>query len=158
MAKGMEYAESVIQPLMDRAYATWGDAKSFGEFARSLWGLERKAVLVGKLNQQVTNGGFIQWIDNGYAVLVGELFGILAEVNTPATLEALRIAREVVGDIESLGGRNGDDLSIPNSCYGDSWDDEIDFDDQDTAFYQVNEQMLIDCAEAWTSIDVRKPD
>ena len=94
MAKDMAYAEAVIQPLMDRAYAQWGEAKSFGEFARSLWGLERKAVLVGKLNQQVCNGGFIQWIDNGYAVLIGELMAVLAEVNTPATLEALRIVRD----------------------------------------------------------------
>ena len=56
---------------MDEAYALWQKPKngswSTEEFFDHLSYIQRVAVSLGNLNYQVENGGFAQWISNGYA-------------------------------------------------------------------------------------------
>jgi len=55
------------QQIMDQAYKKWTDKSwDLSDFINVLDRVEREAVVLGKLNQQVENGGFMQWIDNGY--------------------------------------------------------------------------------------------
>ena len=64
----------VWQALMDDAYDRWqrinaenpNNPWTFEDMLDNCSELERHAVALGKLNQQVENGGFIQWVDNGY--------------------------------------------------------------------------------------------
>lgn len=57
----------IVQSLMDSAYATWeGKGWSREEFLYEISSIERKAVVLGNLNYQVHNGGFVQWVDNNY--------------------------------------------------------------------------------------------
>lgn len=71
------------QNLMDQAYAKW-DARTtnYNEFVDSLPKNERCAVLLGNMNYQVCNGGWIQWCDNGYCTELLALRKILLEMNT----------------------------------------------------------------------------
>lgn len=77
------------QALVDRAYDRWeshnrdvrssanrGDISaeqakkqmwSFGDMLSHCDHDETPAVLLGKLNQQIDNGGIMQWVENGYA-------------------------------------------------------------------------------------------
>lgn len=60
------------QRLMDEAYARWQDNGDlhdldYHEFIQQLPMLHQEAVIVGNLNYQVENGGFVQWVGNGYA-------------------------------------------------------------------------------------------
>lgn len=59
--------KSLHKKLMDKAYNKFQDGWSLREFYINIDGLERRAVALGNLNYQVGNGGFTQWMDNGYA-------------------------------------------------------------------------------------------
>jgi len=56
------------QILMDEVYDLWRaePTKKRLNIAESLSPLHKIAVQLGNLNYQVENGGFMQWIDNGY--------------------------------------------------------------------------------------------
>jgi len=56
-----------MQSVIDEAYKKWDDDLEFGQFVATLDAKQRLAVLVGKLNYQVGNGGFLQWHENGYS-------------------------------------------------------------------------------------------
>lgn len=63
-----ERAITPLQNIMDAAYAKWDNGQDMEEWFQALDENEQIAVAIGKFNQQVTNGGFYQWWDNGYAV------------------------------------------------------------------------------------------
>ena len=52
---------------MDKSYNKFKNDWSKSQFYFNLKPLEKRAVALGNLNYQVGNGGFTQWIDNGYA-------------------------------------------------------------------------------------------
>jgi hypothetical protein len=61
-----------FQGILNKAYNRWQpggehEGKDMGAFVSALEEPERMATVLGKFNQQVTNGGVRQWIDNGYA-------------------------------------------------------------------------------------------
>ena len=58
--------DSTHQWLMNRAYDTWEPEEDYTEFLERLDSLHRDAVVLGNLNYQVENGGWIQWYLNGY--------------------------------------------------------------------------------------------
>lgn len=71
------------QTLMDQAYAKWDDnTTTYNDFIASLPKNERYAVLLGNMNYQVCNGGWIQWCDNGYCTELMAVRTILIEMNT----------------------------------------------------------------------------
>jgi hypothetical protein len=59
------------QAIMNLAYESWEDGLSMKDWFEALSEIEKQAVSVGKMNYQVENGGFAQWIDNGYAEVMG---------------------------------------------------------------------------------------
>lgn len=60
--------ESALQEAMNSAYAIWKENEGWNleDFYFNLPPLERRAVALGNLNYQVENGGFTQWVFNGY--------------------------------------------------------------------------------------------
>jgi len=58
--------DSAHQWLMNRAYDTWEPEEDYTEFLERLDTLHRDAVVLGNLNYQVENGGWMQWYLNGY--------------------------------------------------------------------------------------------
>lgn len=64
-------SEDYIQKIMNIAYAEWQKPENkrwdFASFVANLTRLEAAAVTIGKLHQQVCNGGFTQWLENGYS-------------------------------------------------------------------------------------------
>lgn len=63
---GMDFTQDIMNDayLKYQANPGWG----FDEFVENLPRREAAAVTIGKLNQQIFNGGFLQWLDNGYSV------------------------------------------------------------------------------------------
>lgn len=86
------------QSHMDAAYSRWRAASdtSYADMLGACSPVERAAVLLGNLNYQVNNGGFMQWVDNGYALYIEEVMGLLKRIGTPnaalilAQLEGLK--------------------------------------------------------------------
>ncbi len=133
-----------MQALMDTAYARWQSAIGPGargmskdEFWATLSAQERRAVFTGNLNQQVTNGGFAQWVDNRYGVdeVFAYMIGLCIELKTPAALvvqnllHAVNVARRDYEQSES----------------DEAWRDFFSVTDGlSTAFYTVNEAFLAD--------------
>ncbi len=60
-----------VRQQLDRGEITQHQARqmmwSFSDLLASCTKAEREALVLGKLNQQIENGGVRQWIDNGYA-------------------------------------------------------------------------------------------
>lgn len=95
---------------------------------------ERHAVILGKLNQQVQNGGWLQWIDNGYGPdTVDDLVEILDKLGPVGAK-----VRQMIVDIDE------DLIKIENGALdaleGDEWEDlSNNLDSVCTAFYDVND-------------------
>jgi hypothetical protein len=110
---------------------------SHTEFYEQLSPLERIAVFVGNLNYQVGNGGFSQWVFNGYAEEGGQsLLRLLCRVGTPAALEA----HDMVEEVLKLTGRHVDDDAEDDDDDGD----EIERLGLDSQFYEISDQLLED--------------
>lgn len=74
-------SEGYHQGIMYEAYEKFTEDISMEEWFESLSKIEKYAVASGKFNQQTCNGGYIQWIDNGYAkIMIGELCEFLNEL------------------------------------------------------------------------------
>ena len=80
--QGLLKEKDIHQALMDFAYEKWQKNRdwSYEKFIDSLSYIEKVAVLTGNLNYQVENGGFMQWITNGYVSKYSELFDILDKI------------------------------------------------------------------------------
>ena len=103
----------IWQGLMDRAYDKWKQNRdwSYNQFLLNLDSIEKKAVILGNFNSQVLNGGFVQWVDNGYASGGGrELLVILDEMGDQRVSQLVKPVLEHV------------DLSLENRGWGgDYW-------------------------------------
>jgi hypothetical protein len=135
----MEQTKDVWQQIMNEAYDTWGDKQSMGEWFNNLTLLQREAVAVGKLNQQVCNGGWYQWIFNGYAKVMGETaFDALRKFEqTPEVRKVVELTQNVLHEADNKNYGEGE-----YDYDGDYQEPEFDFDVEDGAFYSVNDKML----------------
>lgn len=119
---------------MDRAYDRWQKAHwSQENFWAQLSPREKVAVYVGNLNNQVCNGGFSQWVFNGYSDCSEELLQIL-----PLLGDTSREVARLIGDV--LDEENQHLWSDDDD--GDDWDYSKDYD---RLFYSINEKMLEEC-------------
>lgn len=88
-----------MQDLMNAAYKRWKVDPTLRQdgFWATLSAQERRAVFTGNLNQQVENGGFAQWMDNGYGVdeVFAFLIGLCAELKTPAAIAVKGLLHQV---------------------------------------------------------------
>lgn len=115
-----------IQAIMTRAYEKYGDNMSYMDFLASLTELERKAVVIGNLNYQVENGGFMQWDDNGYSKGKVFLFDTLQAIGTETSKKVLELTERALTKLAQNRNVNA----------------------QDDKFYEMQEQFLTD-AEAY---------
>lgn len=131
-------------------YKRWGAQNlTFKEFLHSLSIDEEVAVLIGVLDSQVCNGGFRQWVDNGYAIYVTEVVNALYTVGTPT-------AKKVVNMLLKIQPFLDMDLEYEGP-FGEYWiydgDDEEDnigaeiADNLDDDYYKINDQLIKDTEE-----------
>lgn len=73
------------QKLMDEAYDRWqnGEFTSHEDMCNKVDQIHRDAIYLGNLHYQVCNGGFQQWVDNGYGLNARETIEALEKVGTP---------------------------------------------------------------------------
>jgi hypothetical protein len=119
----MEKVENDLQLVMDSAYGLWRDNEqwSYEDFMFNIPALERRAVALGNLNYQVNNGGFMQWIDNGYAKDTQHVLRVIArEIEDEAGYDQLKKALEMA-------------LAAPTTIT-DYYDDKVPTD----AFYALD--------------------
>lgn len=136
----IETATDTLQPIMDAAFSKYDENGSYNDFVGSLRGIERAVVLIGTLNYQVCNGGFVQWVDNGYALRAADVITALDALQTFAARRVRELVQTVIPEI-SLNRRGG--YTLP---------DDVHFDAQDTEFYQLNETLLTDLV-AWVQAE-----
>jgi hypothetical protein len=129
------------QRLMDEAYSLWESNPKWSkiQLALNVSPMHRAAVVLGNLNYQVENGGFSQWLYNGYGegCLKELLLHHLTDVGTEGAKRVAGMVREVLElDPERVSGEDTDDL-----------DDE---------YYTMNDQFMVDCEEYLKKLEARK--
>lgn len=174
----MNYEEfDVHQKLMDKAY---DDERNRADNTNTNWsynrmlsecnGLERLAVTLGNLNYQVENGGFNQWVDNGYCTGISDAKEALNKLGTETAkqvhlmLEKVEkyLRDEVVsGEAESrgCGGDYYDDDKCgydSYTCYGCGGSGEVDNPDYDPDDEDCTEDEMIECCECFGSGEVEE--
>ena len=89
------------QTLMNEAFSKWqSDMKSYKglqEFIKSLPEIERDAVVLGALNYQVEDGGWLEWYENGYGVGIDYVYDAIRRCRTD-----LPHHRDLLNKFESL--------------------------------------------------------
>ena len=97
---------------------------------------EREAFALGKLYQQVRNGGFAQWHCNGYSseTMVSAITSALVAIDTEPSRAVLAIVKAFLSQINKAkrAGRDPDDL---------------EFDELDTKFYEIDDRLAADVEE-----------
>lgn len=141
------------QKLMDQAYARWQADQSVSQakFWQTLNEEERFAVWTGNLNYQVCNGGFSQWWGNDYAQpeVVSYLIEQCAALGTPAASAVADLVRRFK---LITGGLQESEIS------GDAWERIGNrMGDLDSAFYEVNDQFMLDAEAHLVKMLAAKP-
>lgn len=134
----------VFQGLMNDAYERWQEPDnkwSREEFMGQCSDLERKAVLLGNLNYQVCNGGFCQWVDNGYGLEWQEVVEVLKEIGTENALKTINLIERFAEYIN---------LAEDNHGFGDYWAEETDefgfsYDDDFEEYESEGPYIARDC-------------
>jgi hypothetical protein len=73
----------------------WKVHFSKGSIYEALPPLERKAIVLWDLHRQVYNGGFGQWVRNGYARSSREIVDATEEIGTNAAMEVQAIVKQM---------------------------------------------------------------
>jgi hypothetical protein len=84
--------------LVNRAYRRLkGDLRDVtrDEFYHCIHPLQRTAVQLRELNYQVHNGGFPQWVQNGYGAWIHEIINDLGQIGTDAARKVRTILERV---------------------------------------------------------------
>jgi len=147
--------DGLHQALLNIAYHEWQKHRSWHmedmiTYAREYGEIVELAVLVGKYNQQVTNGGHSQYFYNGYGGCDNGENICYTESNydTPLTRRMEELLLKYKLNELSNGGQI---ISIVKDFINrtHAWDDQDitedecpDYDDLDTAYYIVNETWM----------------
>lgn len=121
----------VWQKLMDAAYDKWPESGGHREMLNRATDAERCAVLLGNLNYQVENGGFCQWIDNGYGLRGLDVADVLERVRIAPTTpdDAKPVIEELRVAIKKL--MSYVDLNIKDRGFNDYWLRDLRYLDDD---------------------------
>lgn len=120
----MEYPK--MQAVMDEAYKKFEPDMGLKDFYSTLTDKETSAVLLGNLNYQVENGGFIQWYDNGYRVGSETLLNVLEKLGTAEAKKVAGLVRQCLREMRTVG----------------SEEDFPDLSSLDDDFYSVADKLL----------------
>jgi transcription antitermination factor NusG len=93
--------QSTWQDHMNEAYDLWKDSENkdiatYEDMVTKTSRLHQIAVLLGTLNYQVCNGGFSQWVENGYAIQINHVIDALTEVGTPLALQVIEMISPLI--------------------------------------------------------------
>ena len=87
------------QTLAEQANDKWYNGnlkgKRYSEFIKALPKAEKDAVVLEDLLAQVANGGFWQWIINGYCVSIADVIEVLKLIRKPASIKLLLLLVQV---------------------------------------------------------------
>jgi hypothetical protein len=142
-----EEKSPTFQNLMDRAYDRWQSAEQMSKqaFWDQLDAAERVAVFCGNMNYQVENGGFAQWLDNGYGT--DETIRFIIRLNKRLDTDAAKQVNELL--FQLLATLRNFRIEDPSDTWRDL--DECDADEfmdclnpLDTKFYDVNDAWCTD--------------
>jgi hypothetical protein len=133
---------------MNEAYAQWQQQEvpaSYDQFVESLDEPHQAAVLLGNLNYQVENGGFVQWYRNGYSSQIERLSGYLDQLPTGKRVRQLLAQLECLVEDAKAEEDNAGGLEI----------DEVDWQsirqqlrELDAQYHQIRSSYLKEC-EDW---------
>lgn len=129
------------QTLMDEAYKGWESDTTYMDFLASLPAGHRYAVLLGNMNYQVENGGWSQWIGNGYAEAGDQLLDVLSMMRRtcPLATEVASMVRKAVDVAErAQGGDPWNEYGHYNDRYVEDIYNELD----DRAYYAINGDFM----------------
>lgn len=135
------------QGLMDSAYAKWPEGGSQPDMMMTLTPAERTAVLLGNLNYQVQNGGFRQWVDNGYATRRAATRRAVLDVvhdpnTTPAEAEIGRKLSNILGRVRRYLKDGTEDRGFMGDYYKSRGAERVFAERSDTWdswYYEVDE-------------------
>lgn len=145
------------EKLNDSAYARWqgeeNKAKSYEDVLDECLPEERFAMLLGNLNSQVLNGGFCQWVDNGYAAQADTVLRVLARIDTDST----KAVSEMIKRIKLHFKTDVENKGCMNSYWIHEWEGEempeghAVAEDCDEEYYSLNDQFEEDI-EKWLTV------
>ena len=132
--------DDIHQRTMDQAYANYqqkagrqevgrafdgrGKQRSHRNFLDALSEPEQLAVVFGNLNYQVENGGFTQWVDNGYYVdTVDRLKEYCAKYK--AQYPVMGRVENLIEELEDFAHQFGEDMDL-EELFSHRWEQDID--------------------------------
>jgi len=124
----------------------WSDFRQWKKIISEVSLSSRVTYHTGILNQQVLNGGFIQYYDNGYGIFAYETLGSLQLLKADLTKELLQKSLAIINP----GNYRGDhfDQYISSNEYHADWQTMAEkLDKLDSEYYQLEhkenlEQLL----------------
>lgn len=130
----------VLTEVINRAY---DDHRKPDDTLEQFWArlgyAERIAVHCVSLYNQVCNGGFAQWHNNGYSTGAKDLSMALSELRQGDVANLVRQALARIAAYEEYLKENRWDVT----------DDGVDFEDLDGRFYAGLDDQLLDAVEAY---------
>lgn len=143
----------ILAGVMESAYEKWqseiGETWSYYDFLMNLSPVERRCVIMGNLNYQVTNGGFAQWVGNGYFSpktqdLISDAFLYFkSPVVDRVSLIVIAIENILEDEYEYV---RGDYSDINRNIYDDEeesfYGDDFEHQRLDEDYYKINEDFL----------------
>lgn len=141
--------DSVHQAIMDAAYKKWGpDTRKYKDFLNKLDVKERRAVVIGNLNYQVENGGFMQWDFNSYSEGYEYLKEALTTIGTVNAIKVLSLTNQAL----SILKEHKDELRLWEEESAEEEDLEPRLDKKslnklDDAYYEINDAFMKECEE-----------
>lgn len=143
------------QELMDVAYEKFDENMSHEDWQKTLTPIEKKAVVLGNLNYQVQNGGFFQWVDNGYVTDIKFLISVLKEMDTEVSKNVIKLLEDIKPFVIPNAVNRGCFGNYLNLDYEDIREN-IDFHYLDDEYYKFNEKFEEECEEYLTRLSQQK--
>ena len=142
------------QAIMDIAYKEWQKHEN-QEYHHMLtwaaWNMgewAKLAIMLGKYNQQVCNGGHRQYYDNGYASGSG---GFFTEKDSSMKTHGEMLTLMELANFDNPIWKIVYKIAKQMERYLDS-DEEESEDDLDSQYYKINEEWMIYLNEYFTKI------
>lgn len=138
--------------ILDGAYDRWNRQDyltlDYPAFVATCGAPERNAMLLGSLNYQVTNGGFRQWVDNGYGLLAHETISALRWVGGDNAAATIAMIQKIIPHIAfGRPNRGWADYWLRDEWSDDCIGEEI-ADHLDEGYYAIMDALMTDIEAA----------
>lgn len=166
--KKLEYSISYIDTFIDSGFDKIYDKVNpvkFDDLTKS----EQAAIAIGTMNNQVYNGGFTQWVDNGYALDYFDcILDVLNEFSTKESKQLMEILHKIGNHIyfsrESHGHGNYWNIENEYSMFDDEYYEEQQYledqvmnevDAHSESYYKIRDAILIQLAAYIELIEIK---